>query len=268
MVNNTARDVWDKQAKSRVQKLEDPAAQKASNLYEESCWRFIEPLLPAQGSRVLEAGCGTGRWVQKLAPLGYRVTLSDFSPEMIRVAQEQAGAKGYSASVDGFEVLDLCDMNTLGDESFDMVLTLGEPLGLCGDAPKAVTEMKRLVRPGGIVACDCANRLRLALDRALDDRWDEAVTLAETGHSSTRSGLTHQSFTPQGLRALFEDQGFEVLHLAALCPFMTFPPRKEHVEAMNDEQVFEKVRKMFFRFAEDEAMLGVSIRLMIVARRK
>jgi SAM-dependent methyltransferase len=53
-------------------------------------------------ARLLDAGCGTGRYALTLAGLGYCVTGLDLSPELIAVARQRPGAAAV-----GFEVGDL-----------------------------------------------------------------------------------------------------------------------------------------------------------------
>src|SRR5579884_2692276 len=50
--------------------------------------RCLEPLLPAIGGQeILDVGCGTGRWLERLLQLGgTRVFGADFSGEMLRYA--------------------------------------------------------------------------------------------------------------------------------------------------------------------------------------
>ena len=96
MAENKARNFWDSQAESRRELMQKRELSRNKDLYEETCWRFIEPFLPSGVGRILEAGCGTGRWVYRLAPLGHRIVLSDFSPEMIRVASEEIHRRGVS----------------------------------------------------------------------------------------------------------------------------------------------------------------------------
>ncbi len=264
----SARDIWDEKAEERVKRMRDNKMAASRKLYEETCWRYLEPLLPAKQARVLEAGCGTGRWVYRLAPLGHRVVLSDFSPEMVRVAQEQAEENGIADSVESCQVLDICDMNTLDDNSFDIVLALGEPLGLCPDARKAVSELHRVAKPGGYVLCDVANRFRRALDYALSNEWQKASTVLESGKSLTTGDLPHTSFSVEGLRGLMENEALQVVHIAAVCPLMTFPPRKDQMTALENNDNFNLARDIFSRFAEDREMMGVSSRLLAVGRKK
>ena len=61
------REYWNQKAPIYASSLE---FHQLIELYEENCWRYIETVLPeVEGSTILEAGCGTSRWVVKLAPL-------------------------------------------------------------------------------------------------------------------------------------------------------------------------------------------------------
>jgi SAM-dependent methyltransferase len=239
------------------------------DLYEESCWRYIEPVLPyVDASMILEAGCGTGRWVVRLAPMGYRMVLTDLSPEMIKHARGRVEQLGLSQHVAAYHALDICDMHTLSDDSFDLVLALGGPLTLCGDAGGAVKEFRRVTKPGGYVICDVANRYRTALELAHDSELSQLARVLDTGQFSRPDGLTDHRFGPQELAGLFEAQGMKALHVAAICPFFDFLPRKEHVGILDDEHVYETMLDVCRCYAEDPCVVALSGRLLIVARKQ
>jgi ubiquinone/menaquinone biosynthesis C-methylase UbiE len=90
----------------------------------------ILPLVPgladrlARGMRVLDAGCGSGRIINRLAALfpKSRLTGMDLSPDAIRAGREEASAKGLenvefvSVDLSGFD-------RTAEPESFDLITT-------------------------------------------------------------------------------------------------------------------------------------------------
>ena len=92
---------------------------------------------------VLEIAVGTGRNLEYYPP-GIQLIGIDLSPRMIAIAQQRALALGRQAD------LRLGDAQTLGipDESVDTVIST---LSLCSipDDRKAVSEVKRVLRPGG-----------------------------------------------------------------------------------------------------------------------
>ena len=269
MATEDPREYWDKKAATFASGERRRRSGRSRALYEESCWRYIEPVLPSiKGSLILEAGCGTGRWVYRLAPMGYQVVLSDLSTEMIRHAAEMVKLKGMSDRVAAYQVLDICDMHTLSDESFDLVLALGVPLTLCSDPGRAVEECYRVTRPGGHVVCDASNRFRTALDLARENDLTQFAGVLDTGRITRQTGLTQHHFMPQELTGLFRAKGMEILHLAAVCPFFEFPTTKEHVSILDDEEIFKTVQDVFRRYSEDPNVIALSSRLLIVARKK
>jgi 2-polyprenyl-3-methyl-5-hydroxy-6-metoxy-1,4-benzoquinol methylase len=85
------------------------------------CQRLaLEPWLDvAPGTRVLDMGCGVGRWSLLLASRGAQVTGMDLSPTMIAQAQRRADASGTTHRC-RFLVQDLAHLDA-GDR-FDLVL--------------------------------------------------------------------------------------------------------------------------------------------------
>jgi 2-polyprenyl-3-methyl-5-hydroxy-6-metoxy-1,4-benzoquinol methylase len=77
-------------------------------------WLNIEP-----GTRVLDVGCGVGRWSSLLAARGGLVTGMDLSPTMIAQAQRRAKAMGV-ANQCRFLVQDLAQLNA--GETFDLIV--------------------------------------------------------------------------------------------------------------------------------------------------
>ncbi len=77
-------------------------------------WLAVPP-----GTRVLDVGCGVGRWSRLLASRGARVTGIDLSPTMIAEAQRRAAAEGVTDRCQ-FRVQDLSRLDAGGQ--FDLVL--------------------------------------------------------------------------------------------------------------------------------------------------
>ncbi|MBA4863042.1 class I SAM-dependent methyltransferase [Streptomyces sp. PSKA54] len=110
--------------------------------------RFCAALVPA-GSRVLDAGCGTGRVAIRLAELGYDCVGIDLDASMLDVARAQAPElPWYRTDLAEF------DPAQLGiDADFDLVVAAGNVLPLLAPGTEA-TVVKRLaaaLRPGGLL---------------------------------------------------------------------------------------------------------------------
>jgi 2-polyprenyl-3-methyl-5-hydroxy-6-metoxy-1,4-benzoquinol methylase len=199
--------------------------------------------------------------------MGFRFVLIDLSPEMIRHAAEKVEEQGIGERVIAYHALDICDMQVLAAESYDLVLALGVPLTLCREPRRAVDECCRLTKPGGHIICDAANRYRTALELARANDLAQLGEVLETGHVTRQSGLRQCHLGPRELAGLFQAKGMRILHVAAVCPFFEFPATQEHVNILNDQESFKTVQDVFKKYAEDPNVIALSSRLLIVAQK-
>lgn len=101
---------------------------------------------PPETADVLEVGSGGGGNVEVFARRfpGWRITASDYDPEMVALARERL------ASVTDRVSVERADATSLGfpDASFDLVISIGVWHHV-GDWHKALAEAARVLRPGG-----------------------------------------------------------------------------------------------------------------------
>lgn len=107
------------------------------------------------GGTVLDLGGGMGRMSVPLAQ-SYRVTLCDLSPEMLRLAQNAAGA---SEAADGNLVtrhLNAAETLPFPDDSFDCALSIDLLVHL-PDPVATLGELHRVVKRSGVLLVDMSN---------------------------------------------------------------------------------------------------------------
>jgi SAM-dependent methyltransferase len=199
--------------------------------------------------------------------MGYQMTLSDLSPEMIQLAKERVTDLDLEERVDGFHVLDICDLHPLVDSSFDLVLALGGPLGLADDVTAGVAELQRVTKPGGYILCDVANRYRTGLELMRSGKPEQIMEVLASGEYARPDGLLDHRFDPEELHLAFQEAGYEVKRVVGICPFFEFLPGTDSVEVLENELMFEAMQDLSKRFAEEPAVVGLSGRLLIVAQR-
>lgn len=109
---------------------------------------FCAALVPT-GARVLDAGCGTGRVMIRLAELGYECVGVDLDASMLAVARKQApGLPWFQLDLAEFEPA------LVGvAEGFDLVVAAGNIFPLLAPGTEAaVTErLSAALRPGGLL---------------------------------------------------------------------------------------------------------------------
>lgn len=113
--------------------------------------------LPA-GSAVLDIGFGSGAYLEELASLGYRCTGIDASEAMVEAAQARLDGRRFT------DVSLFCgDIENLPfpDSSFDLVLSMGV-LGYLLNEQKAASEVRRILKPGGVWIVNVANGLSMS----------------------------------------------------------------------------------------------------------
>jgi cyclopropane fatty-acyl-phospholipid synthase-like methyltransferase len=86
---------------------------------------LLEKFSLSAGKKVLELACGTGRHAMTLESLGYDVTATDYSADMIKVAQKNA------APLQSKVTFTVNDMRSLGSDlgEFDGVVCLFDSIG-------------------------------------------------------------------------------------------------------------------------------------------
>jgi len=101
------------------------------------------------GARILDVPCGGGVAVRRLRPgQGVAYVAADISQRMIDRTMARAEELGVAGQVTG-QLADVADL-PFDDGSFDLVVTF-TGLHCFPDAARAVVEMCRVLRPGGVV---------------------------------------------------------------------------------------------------------------------
>ena len=109
--------------------------------------RYVRP-----GMRVLDAGCGPGRFSIAVAEIGATVTALDLSEHQLQLAKERLGDAGVLEGVDGFVQADVADLSMFPDGRFDVVICYGGALSyMCDQRHKAASELVRVVRREGVI---------------------------------------------------------------------------------------------------------------------
>ncbi|WP_349268602.1 SAM-dependent methyltransferase [Mycolicibacterium parafortuitum] len=131
---------------------------------------LIEELLRRTGgTRVLDAGCGTGRVAIELAARGYSVVGVDADPGMLDAARAKAPELRWVEA-------DLVDADTHLHDTFDVVALPGNVMIFLARGTEAavVAALARRLAPGGLLVAG----FQLATGRLTLQRYDEIAAAA------------------------------------------------------------------------------------------
>ncbi len=176
---------------------------------------FLDFVDAADGERVLDVGCGTGHLAFAVAGRspGSEIRAVDFAPAYI----EYANRNNQSPRVH-FTVGDACALE-FPSQSFDRVLSL-LVLHFVPQPEKAIAEMCRVAKPGGVVGAAVwdarggfvANRLF----------FDTAATLDPKANARRARNYTRPMTRPGELPAAWRAAGFDNVVETELCIRMEF----------------------------------------------
>ncbi|MCW2681468.1 MAG: SAM-dependent methyltransferase [Frankiales bacterium] len=138
---------------------------------------YVAALVPP-GSRVLDAGCGTGRVAIELAARGYEVSGVDSDASMLDVARAAApGLPWHLADLVAYE----------GDGSYDLVVAAGNVMIFLepGTGPEVVRRLAAALRPDGLLVSGWRTD-ELGVEEY--DAWSAAAGLSPVARHATWQG--------------------------------------------------------------------------------
>jgi SAM-dependent methyltransferase len=142
--------------------------------YDDLAWELTRPLLPECPGVVIDAGCGTGRWIERIVELGHRVIGIEPAPAMAAAARARAnGCASFTVIESRMEDVDL------PDASADAVLALGS-LQYTRDPDAMIVRLARWARPGGAVVVLVDSLVALVAELVAAGKHVEALHRLET----------------------------------------------------------------------------------------
>lgn len=166
-----SRAAWDARSTRWHEKA---AALAGSEERAEDLERIWRALALEPGSRLLDAGCGSGQFAIPLSQRGAIVTGIDLSPEMVRLASDRT--RGQDLDID-WRIGDLERLPD-GEATYDAILAR-MVLPFVPDLKATLEELRRVLRPGGRLLASVPG----ALSPIYRDSWLRHLPGGDPGNS-------------------------------------------------------------------------------------
>ncbi len=178
-----SRRYYDEFSKRYESKRGDNAPRGYHNLLDTLESEYVRRF--GEGRDVLEVGCGTGLVLERIASFARAARGIDLSPGMLQKARER-----------GLDVVEGSATDLpFDDESFDVTCSF-KVLAHIPAIEKALSEMARVTRPGGMVLAELYNPWSI---RGLLRKWGPA---RKVGHKTDESDVFTRFDTPTRAREL------------------------------------------------------------------
>jgi ubiquinone/menaquinone biosynthesis C-methylase UbiE len=250
----------------------------SDDVYDGITWENIEPFLPREGW-ILDAGGGAGVWSRKMVETRKcTVELLDITEELLKTAKKRIKKGELGGRI---EVL-RGDIRSVPhpDKSFDFVLSEADPISICGDPEKAVSELSRVLKPDCHFVAGVDSTFYRAFDMLSQGKPLNYVSdFLKNGISRAveDADFDSKSFTPTELISLLQKHGLKTVRIVGKPIGLATGMDDIFVEALPVERrrhIFEnraeteKLKRMLNSIYRDPYIAGIGSHLQIVATKE
>ena len=235
------------------------------HLYDDITWHFLEPYLPDDpAATILDVGGGTAKWAVKLAEMGYSVICGDISEGMLQVARQKVRSLGFGDQISVVN-LDIRDLYEYPDNTFPLVLALGDVLSYAIDDELAVAEMLPRLHSRGACVASVDNKLTYIINEINYDHFDRIQPFLETGISHFLKMYSLKAYYPSEIRNLFERHGFAVDKVVGKPVLANLISKKRRDERLVPH--YQEFLSLEIKLAGDDAFAGHGGHLQIMTHK-
>jgi SAM-dependent methyltransferase len=229
----------------------------------------LAPYLDAlpEGARILDAGCGPGRFVSHMLRRGFSVHLVDAAPDALhRALAHGLDAGGGADTLDG-HVADVDALDAFEDGTFDAVLSM-EVICYQGDPLRALRELARVTKPGGVIMLSVEGLYGALMTTEGASPGELGAALSDEKISISRD--VHVTYyTAESLTTLLREAGLEPV-LVTGCHYVPEGPfgRTVDVAQLDDEAHRREILSLEATCAANPVLRPLARAWLAVGRRR
>lgn len=230
----------------------------------------------AADSLVLDLGGGPGRYTAELARWGHRVVLADLSADLLERARERLSSLDCADRVESIDEVNAEDLGRYDTARFDAVVAFGPFYHLTArdERLRAASEMARVTAAGGLVFVAFIPLLSgltgLIARGALLPEQVPPQAFRETARTGVFRNASDGGFqegyfaTPEEMKGLFEDNGFEQIDIVSL---RSITYGLEKPMAQLSDVLLAQVRETAAQLSRSPEVLATSGHAVMICRR-
>jgi SAM-dependent methyltransferase len=228
--------------------------------YDELAWELVQSLLPDARARVVDVGCGIGRWARRLVGLGHFVVGIEQAPGMAAMAGELRASGRFQLLEMPMEEADLPARQA------DLVLAMGS-LQYCADPEQMLQRLGQWTRPGGSVVVLVDSLVALVLELLAAGKEDEALLRLATRRATwVQGGLRadYHLFSRDRLERAFQHAGLVDIHVRGLLVGWSALGRERMLRRLTDKR--DRQMAVERRLADSALLADVAKQLYVSGR--
>ncbi|MGL4874985.1 MAG: class I SAM-dependent methyltransferase [Clostridium sp.] len=214
----------------------------------------ILPFINGNNLNICDVGCGTGKWSLEVAQITKELTIIDISNEMLQIAKNKIKEKFPDKNVNVYNE-DICNMESIKDNTYDYVLCMGDPLSYCENYNDGIKELLRICKIGGkvIVSVDYLRGYFRVFKKKNIYEVNEILNFINSGDIIGLEGVKIHAFTVDELNKYFNINGGKLINSWVIPKVISnFDENEEFLSKLTDINYFDKIVNFEYLLSNSE----------------
>jgi len=233
-------------------------------------WSRLMKHIPKKKCRILDAGGGVAEYAIKFAKLGHDVVMTDVSSGMLKEARKKIKKEKLEGRITVLEQ-DITNMKDLKSNSFDFVVSLGDPVSYCMNHKKAISELSRVAKKGAVVFITVDSYFSILVRLLNEGKFREVEKLEKTNISMFRDKNTafpQYNFKPDELCRLYEKNGLKVLDIFSMGNLAYIMDKKTLEKICKNKKLLKKLVALELKYASEPSIVGMAGHLGVIGKKR